>query len=73
MNMAAQNKFGISAVVLKWIAVVTMVIDHFAASVYLLLPQYDSDIYKIMRKIEGLHFQYIVFCLWKASFIQGTG
>ncbi len=68
MNMAAQNKFGISAAVLKWIAVVTMVIDHFAASVYLLLPQYDSDIYKIMRKIGRIAFPIYCFLLVEGFF-----
>ena len=35
----AAKRFGMSAAVLKWIAVVTMVIDHFAAAVYLQMAQ----------------------------------
>ncbi len=34
----AHKKYGISAAVLKWIAVATMVIDHYAVAVYWKMP-----------------------------------
>ena len=34
MERENTSKWGLSASVLKWIAVVTMLIDHFAAAVY---------------------------------------
>lgn len=68
MNVAAQKKSGISAAVLKWIAVVTMVIDHFAASVYWLLPRYDFGVYNIMRKIGRIAFPIYCFLLVEGFF-----
>ncbi len=66
--MTVHQKCGISAAVLKWIAVVTMVIDHFAASIYWLLPYYDYDVYNIMRKIGRIAFPIYCFLLVEGFF-----
>lgn len=57
------KRLGISAAVLKWIAVVTMVIDHFAASVYWLMTGYDMDVYFVLRKIGRIAFPIYCFLL----------
>lgn len=65
----ASGKFGISAAVLKWIAVVTMVIDHFAASVYWQMGQgYHYEIYYVMRKIGRIAFPIYCFLLVEGFF-----
>ena len=56
MDMTAQKRFGISAAALKWLAVVTMVIDHFALAVYRWLPNYDYNVYFVLRKVGRLAF-----------------
>ena len=58
-----QKRFGISAAVLKWIAVVTMVIDHFAAAVYWLMAEYYYEVYFVMRKIGRIAFPIYCFLL----------
>lgn len=68
MEMATHKKFGISAAVLKWIAVVTMVIDHFAAAVYWQMPDHDYNIYFIMRKIGRIAFPIYCFLLVEGFF-----
>ena len=60
----AAKRFGMSAAVLKWIAVVTMVIDHFAAAVYLQMAQgYHYEVYYVMRKIGRIAFPIYCFLL----------
>jgi hypothetical protein len=54
---------GISGAVLKWIAVITMIIDHFAASVYTLLPNWSYNTYDILRKIGRISFPLYCFLL----------
>lgn len=66
---AVSKKIGISAAVLKWIAVVTMIIDHFAVAVYPQFAGYEYNVYYIMRKIGRLAFPIYCFCLWKVFFI----
>ena len=56
MELAAQRRFGLSAAVLKWIAVVTMVIDHFAVAVYAQMAGYDYEVYRMFRKVGRLAF-----------------
>lgn len=68
MNVAVQKKFGISGAVLKWIAVVTMVIDHFAAAVYQQIPHYSYRVYFIMRKIGRIAFPIYCFLLVEGFF-----
>ena len=55
-----RERFGISAAVLKWIAVVSMVIDHFACSVYPCLNGYDIGVYHILRGIGRIAFP--IYC-----------
>lgn len=65
----AAKRFGMSAAVLKWIAVVTMVIDHFAAAVYLQMAQgYHYEVYYVMRKIGRIAFPIYCFLLVEGFF-----
>ncbi len=63
MELAAQRRFGLSAAVLKWIAVVTMVIDHFAVAVYAQMAGYDYEVYRMFRKVGRLAFPIYCFLL----------
>jgi len=65
---AVSKKFGISAAVLKWIAVVTMIIDHFAVAVYPQFAGYEYNVYYIMRKIGRLAFPIYCFLLVEGFF-----
>lgn len=65
---AASKRFGISAAVLKWIAVVTMLIDHFAAAVYVQMAGFDYDVYYILRKIGRIAFPIYCFLLVEGFF-----
>lgn len=56
-------KRGISGHVLKWTAIITMVIDHFAVAVYRRLPDTSMDIYEVMRKIGRISFPIYCFLL----------
>lgn len=68
MDTAADKKHGISAAVLKWIAVATMLVDHFAVAVYWQLPQHDYHTYYIMRKIGRIAFPIYCFLLVEGFF-----
>lgn len=68
MDMTAQKRFGISAAALKWLAVVTMVTDHFALAVYRWLPNYDYNVYFVLRKIGRLAFPIYCFLLVEGFF-----
>lgn len=68
MDMTAQKRFGISAAALKWLAVVTMVIDHFALAVYRWLPNYDYNVYFVLRKVGRLAFPIYCFLLVEGFF-----
>jgi hypothetical protein len=61
-------KRGISGAVLKWIAVITMLIDHFAVAVYWYLPQRTYEIYDIMRKIGRISFPIYCFLIVEGFF-----
>lgn len=65
---AVSRKFGISAAVLKWIAVVTMIIDHFAVAVYPQFASYEYSVYYIMRKIGRIAFPIYCFLLVEGFF-----
>ncbi len=65
---AVSKKIGISAAVLKWIAVVTMIIDHFAVAVYPQFAGYEYNVYYIMRKIGRLAFPIYCFLLVEGFF-----
>ena len=69
MNTTFQKKYGISAAVLKYIAVATMLVDHFALAVYRQTQGYNPAVYHAMRKLAVLHSRFIAFCLWKDFFI----
>ncbi len=62
------KKYGISAAVLKWIAVVTMIIDHFAVAVYPQFVSYEYSVYYIMRKIGRIAFPIYCFLLVEGFF-----
>lgn len=64
-----EKKFGISSAVLKWIAVVSMVIDHFACAVYnpaVLGCSLES--YRILRGIGRIAFPIYCFLLAEGFF-----
>lgn len=65
---AVSRKFGISAAILKWIAVVTMIIDHFAVAVYPQFASYEYSVYYIMRKIGRIAFPIYCFLLVEGFF-----
>jgi hypothetical protein len=65
-------KRGISGAVLKWIAVITMLIDHFAAAVYWKLPGWSYNTYDIMRKIGRISFPIYCFLLVEGFFHTGN-
>lgn len=66
------KKFGISAAVLKWIAVVTMLIDHFAVAVYLQVAGCNYDVYSVMRKVGRIAFPIYCFLLVEGFFHTGN-
>lgn len=64
----AHKKYGISAAVLKWIAVATMVIDHFAVAVYWQMPGSSYEVYYVLRKVGRLAFPIYCFLLVEGFF-----
>lgn len=54
---------GISAAALKWIAVTTMLVDHFAVAVYRQTAGYSPEIYDVMRKVGRIAFPIYCFLL----------
>lgn len=62
------KRSGISAAVLKWIAVVTMVIDHFAVAVYWQMAGSDYHVYYGLRKIGRIAFPIYCFLLVEGFF-----
>ncbi len=63
-----RQRAGISAAVLKWLAVVTMVMDHFAVAVYWQLPVHRYDVYFVLRKIGRIAFPIYCFLLVEGFF-----
>lgn len=62
------GRFGISAAVLKWIAVVTMLIDHFAVAVYWQMAGRDYNVYYVLRKVGRIAFPIYCFLLVEGFF-----
>jgi hypothetical protein len=56
-------KKGISGATLKWIAIITMIIDHFGLAIYWYIPGRSYEIYDIMRKIGRISFPIYCFLL----------
>lgn len=54
---------GLSSSTLKIIAMVTMVIDHIGFAIYAVLPNFNMDIYKVMRGIGRISFPIYCFLL----------
>lgn len=62
------RKRGISSAVLKWIAVLSMVTDHFAVAVYPYLPGRSAAVYKILRDVGRIAFPIYCFLLVEGFF-----
>lgn len=65
---AARERFGISAAVLKWIAVLTMLVDHFAVAVYMHMAGWDYNVYMMLRRIGRIAFPIYCFLLVEGFF-----
>lgn len=68
MDILPNRRKGISAAALKWIAVITMLIDHFARAVYSQIPGYSYEIYYIMTRIGRIAFPIYCFLLVEGFF-----
>ena len=66
--MTADSKRGIDAAVLKWIAVVTMIIDHFGVAVYAQLDNSVYETYRLLRYIGRIAFPIYCFLLVEGFF-----
>lgn len=67
--MGTENgKKGISAAALKWIAVITMLVDHFAIAVYWQLDTRVYEIYRLQRYIGRIAFPIYCFLLVEGFF-----
>lgn len=69
-NKKSHGKFchGISAAVLKWIAVLSMLTDHFAVAVYQYLPGRSAGVYHALRGIGRIAFPIYCFLLAEGFF-----
>ena len=65
---ALHRNQGISAAVLKWIAVGTMIIDHFATAIYWQMAGRNGELYELMRKIGRISFPIYCFLLVEGFF-----
>lgn len=63
-----KNKLGISSAVLKWIAVISMVIDHFACAVYPYIQGRNIETYRFLRDIGRIAFPIYCFLLVEGFF-----
>lgn len=63
-----KSKVGLTASTLKWIAICSMLIDHFAVAIYLQLDGYDYTIYRAMRYIGRIAFPIYCFLLVEGFF-----
>ena len=68
LRMTADSKRGIDAAVLKWIAVVTMIIDHFGVAVYAQLDNSVYETYRLLRYIGRIAFPIYCFLLVEGFF-----
>lgn len=65
-----KDKRGISAAVLKWIAVVTMLVDHFGVAVYAQINNPVYEIYRLHRYIGRITFPIYCFLLVEGFFLS---
>lgn len=63
-----KSRIGISAAVLKWIAVISMIIDHFGIAVYRQLSECDYRTYMTLRDIGRIAFPIYCFLLVEGYF-----
>lgn len=63
-----KSKVGLTASTLKWIAICSMLIDHFAVAIYLQLDCYEYTIYRAMRYIGRIAFPIYCFLLVEGFF-----
>ncbi|MDE6914907.1 MAG: conjugal transfer protein TraX [Lachnospiraceae bacterium] len=68
MKKFMRERFGISAAVLKWLAVISMVIDHFACAVYPYIQGHNAEVYKALRGIGRIAFPIYCFLLVEGFF-----
>lgn len=61
-------KKGLSASTLKWIAICSMLIDHFAIAVYWQLEQHTYETYRLLRDIGRIAFPIYCFLLVEGFF-----
>lgn len=62
-------KKGLSASTLKWIAIISMLIDHFAIAIYWHLESHTYEVYKILRYIGRIAFPIYCFLLVEGFFL----
>ena len=67
--MKESVKKGISASTLKWIAVVSMLVDHFGIAIYWQLEEHTYKIYEIYRYIGRIAFPIYCFLLVEGFFL----
>jgi len=63
-----RNRLGISSAVLKWIAVISMVIDHFACAVYPYIEGRSAEGYQVLRGVGRIAFPIYCFLLVEGFF-----
>ena len=61
-------KKGLSASTLKWIAICSMLIDHFAIAIYWQMPAKTYEIYEVLRYIGRVAFPIYCFLLVEGFF-----
>ena len=54
---------GLTSSDLKWIAIISMLVDHFAVAIYANMADYQFDIYRVMRGIGRIAFPIYCFLL----------
>lgn len=62
-------KKGISASTLKWIAIISMLIDHFAIAVYWQMEPHTYETYRLLRDIGRIAFPIYCFLLVEGFFM----
>lgn len=67
--MRERVKKGISASTLKWIAVISMLVDHFGIAIYWQLEGHTYKIYEIYRYIGRIAFPIYCFLLVEGFFL----
>lgn len=62
-------KKGLTASTLKWIAICSMLIDHFAIAIYWQLEQHTYETYRLLRDIGRIAFPIYCFLLVEGFFL----